>query len=114
MSNKRIENIRKLEEINKRLDDKAKVFYMAYKNNRLDLDKLNDDMKERVLKLEKEEKGNKNFNSLITKLKSEKINNINKAIDNLQKSNSDEDDIEEKEDELYEKIITKFDYFKVI
>lgn len=84
MLNKRRENIRKLEEINKRLDNKAKIFYLAYKNDRLDLDVLNDDMKQRVLKL-KEGEGKKS---------------INEKLDD--------------EPELSGKIITKFNVFKAI
>lgn len=109
------DNKKRLEEIHNRLDDKAKILYMAYKNGRLDLDKLNDDMKERILKLKKGDKSNSKVDILIKKLKSEKIKEINKAIDNLDNSYKD-DDIEEKDEEpeLYEKLITKFNYFKVI
>ena len=50
---KREENRKKLDEIYQRLDKKAKILYVAYKNGRLDLDSLNNDMRERITKLDK-------------------------------------------------------------
>ena len=113
MSNKRIDGEKKLDEIYKRLDDKAKILYVAYRNGRLDLDKLNEDMKKRILKLEEGESGGK-IRRLVSKLKAEKIKNIKNAIDNIDNILSDDNDVEEKDEEpeLSEKIITSFDSFK--
>jgi len=109
----KLDNKKKLEEIHERLDKKAKIFYVAYKNNRLDLNKLNDDMKNRVLKLAQEENGGK-YNRLVSKLKEQKIQNIKNAIDNIDKSSESETIEKDEEPELSEKIIVKFNDFKSI
>jgi hypothetical protein len=94
---KKIENIKKLQEINKRLDGKAKLLYMAYKNGKLNLDNLNIDMKNRILKLEEESKG---YSQLKKRLDKQKIDNIKTAIDNMHDSLDIEDDvIDENEDD---------------
>lgn len=115
MSN-RNENEKKLKEIYNRLDHKSKILYVAYRNGRLDLDKLNDDMKNRILKLEKEEKGNSGFGRLIKKSKSKKIENINIALNNIDDVFSKEDTVDENDDEndLSEKMIVNFNVFKGI
>jgi len=111
MYRKQLENKKKLEEINKRLDAKAKLLYVAYKNGRLNLDILNVDMKDRILKLSEGEK--QGYGDLISKLKDKKIGKIQNAIDNLDNSFDDTDENEE-EPELSEKIITQFASFKLI
>jgi alpha-N-acetylglucosamine transferase len=110
---KKTKNIKKFEKINKRLDGKAKLFYIAYKNGKLNLDILNDDMKVRILKLDKE---SKSFSNLKKKLKEEKIDNLKTTLDNIDKSLIKDDTIDEneKEPKLSEKIITKFAYFKLV
>jgi len=110
---KKSENIKRLEEINQRLDNKANLLFIAYKNGKLNLDTLNDDMKNRILKIDDE---SRSFNNLKKKLKDKKgklktaINNINDSL------NDDDDDIDENEEEpeLSEKIIVKFADFKLI
>ena len=111
---KREVNKRTLSEIHKRLDDKAKIFYVAYRNGRLDLDSLNEDMRKRVIKLDKEEKGLKR--NLSKRLDEIKIKNIDKALDNINNSFDEKESDEEQdtEPELSEKIVTKFDVFKTI
>jgi len=113
---KRKENIKKLAEIHQRLDGKAKILYMAYKNGRLDLDSLNDDMRSRVVKLEKEESNYKTNSKISKKLDEKKIKNIKNALENIDKAINDEEPTEEndEEPELSEKLITKFNIFKTI
>ena len=108
---KKNENRKLLDEINQRLDKKAKLFFIAYKNGKLNLDTLNDDMKGRILKIEQE---SKNFSNLKKKFKEERIGNFKAAIDNIDQSLKDDDVIDENEDEpeLSEKIITSFTCFK--
>jgi len=116
MSKRIIDGKKKLDEIYKRLDGKAKILYMAYRNGKLDLENLNDDMKERILKLEEEEGKSKGSRYLKSKLKAEKIRNIKNAIDNIGESFIDDDNTEEKDEEpeLSERIITSFDSYKTI
>lgn len=108
------DNIKKLAEINKRLDGKAKLLYIAYKNGKLNLDTLNDDMKNRILKIEAERPNG--YSQLKKRLKDEKINNIINAIDNIDSSFKEEDIIDENEEEpnLSERIIVKFGDFKLV
>jgi hypothetical protein len=115
MSKNRKENKIKLEEIYNRLDDKAKILYLAYKNGRLDINNLNDDMKDRILKLKEEEKKLKGNNKMIDRTKIEKIKNVKNAIDNLNVFlSNDEEDENDEEDDISEKIIIKFNDFKDI
>jgi len=111
---KREDNKKKLAEIYQRLDNKAKILYVAYKNGRLDLDSLNNDMRERITKLDKEEK-NQRGRTLSKKLSESKIKNIKIALDNIDKAVDDElDEEKDSEPELSEKLIIKFNDFKTI
>ncbi len=106
---KRQENLKKIEEIHKRLDEKAKILYVAYRNNRLDLDILNEDMKNRILTLEQEESKQTNEKS---KLNENKITNINNGLKNIidilcEEEEENEEDSEPESD----KLIIKFNDF---
>jgi hypothetical protein len=104
---KRAENRKKLAEINERLDKKARILYIAYKNGKLDLDSLNDDMRGRIVNLEKEEKGQRG-KKISDKLNKSKVSNIKKALENLDNLNKEETDEEkDSEPELSESIRDK-------
>lgn len=70
MSNK-FQKINKISELSKRLDNKAKILYVAYKKGKLDINKLNDDMQRRIKELEKNDR---NYIGLLDKYNKKKNN----------------------------------------